>query len=102
MQNTFRIRFDFSQSGNRESKIENRKLAGLLAFVVTFAMCGDVATAQQSKKIHRIGYLSNSDAASESARSEGIRLARRERGYIEAQNVATEYRYTEGKTRSAP
>jgi putative ABC transport system substrate-binding protein len=55
------------------------------------------AEAQQPKKVPRLGYLSNSDAASESARSEGIRLALRERGYIEAQNVATEYRYAEGK-----
>ena len=33
----------------------------------------------------------------DSARSEGIRLALRERGYIEGQNIATEYRYAEGK-----
>ena len=35
--------------------------------------------------------------ASESARAEAIRLALRERGYIEGQNIATEYRYAEGK-----
>jgi len=44
-----------------------------------------------------IGYLSAFDAATESARSEGIRLALRERGYIEGQNIAIEYRYAEGK-----
>jgi putative ABC transport system substrate-binding protein len=55
------------------------------------------ARAQQSKKVPRIGYLSGVDAATESARSEGIRLALRERGYIEGQNIAIEYRYTEGK-----
>jgi len=37
------------------------------------------------------------DAASESAQSEAIRLALRERGHIEGQNIATEYRYAEGK-----
>ena len=37
------------------------------------------------------------DAASNSARAEGIRLALRERGYIEGQNIAIEYRYAEGK-----
>jgi putative ABC transport system substrate-binding protein len=60
------------------------------------------ARAQQPKKIPRLGYLSNSDPASESSRSEGIRLALRERGYIEGQNIATEYRYTEGKLDRAP
>ena len=34
---------------------------------------------------------------SESADSEGIRLALRELGYIEGQNIAFEYRYAEGK-----
>jgi putative ABC transport system substrate-binding protein len=55
------------------------------------------AHAQQPKKVPRIGYLSQSDAASESIRSEGIRLALRDRGYIEGQNIAIEYRYAEGK-----
>ena len=55
------------------------------------------ARAQQPKKIWRMGYLSNVDPASESARAEGIRLALRERGYVEGQNIVIEYRYTEGK-----
>jgi putative ABC transport system substrate-binding protein len=53
--------------------------------------------AQQQKKVPRLGYLSTGDPATESARSEAIRLALRERGYIEGQNIAIEYRYTEGK-----
>ena len=53
--------------------------------------------AQQPKKIPRIGYISNTNRASESARAEGIRLALRELGYIEGQNIATEYRYAEAK-----
>ena len=55
------------------------------------------ALAQQPKKVPRIGYLSATDPASESTRSEGIRLALRERGYIEGQNIAIEYRYAEGR-----
>ena len=55
------------------------------------------AHAQQPKKVPRIGYLSSGDAARESARAEAIRLALRELGYIEGQNIATEYRYSEGK-----
>jgi ABC-type uncharacterized transport system substrate-binding protein len=55
------------------------------------------ASAQQQKKVPRIGYLSSTNPARDSARFEAIRLALRELGYIEGQNIATEYRYTEGK-----
>jgi putative tryptophan/tyrosine transport system substrate-binding protein len=55
------------------------------------------AAAQQPKKFYRIGYLSVSDAATGSTRSEAIRLALRELGYIEGQNIAIDYRYAEGK-----
>ena len=60
------------------------------------------ADAQQPKKVTRIGYLSSQDPAYESARAEGIRLALRELGYVEGQNIAFEYRYSEGKTDRAP
>jgi putative ABC transport system substrate-binding protein len=53
--------------------------------------------AQQPKKVFRIGYLSSLDAARESARSEAIRLAPRELGYVEGQNIDIAYRYSEGK-----
>jgi ABC-type uncharacterized transport system substrate-binding protein len=56
-----------------------------------------IADAQQPKKVLRIGYLSPTDPATESARAEAIRLALRERGHIEGQNIAFEYRYAEGK-----
>jgi putative tryptophan/tyrosine transport system substrate-binding protein len=55
------------------------------------------AWAQQPKKVPRIGYLSSADAARDSARYEAIRLALRERGYTEGQNITSEYRYAEGK-----
>ncbi|MBM2803717.1 MAG: transporter substrate-binding protein [Deltaproteobacteria bacterium] len=58
--------------------------------------------AQQPKKVPRIGYLSPGNPTNESARAEAIRLALRERGYIEGQNIATEYRYSEGKIDRAP
>jgi putative tryptophan/tyrosine transport system substrate-binding protein len=60
------------------------------------------AAAQQPKKIYRIGYLSSTDPTIDSPRSDGIRLALRELGYIEGQNIATEYRYAEGKTGRQP
>jgi putative ABC transport system substrate-binding protein len=65
------------------------------------ALCSS-APAQQPNKVTRIGYLSSQDPAYESARAEGIRLALRDLGYIEGQNIAIEYRYSEGKTDRAP
>ena len=60
-------------------------------------MCGAKAQAQQPKKVPRIGYLSSSDAATDSARAEGIRRALREAGHIKGQNIVVEYRYARGK-----
>jgi putative ABC transport system substrate-binding protein len=60
------------------------------------------ARAQQTKKIWRIGYLASGDAASEFPRKEALRLALRERGHVEGQNIAIEYRYGEGKNDQAP
>jgi putative tryptophan/tyrosine transport system substrate-binding protein len=79
-----------------------RKWAGFFAIVVALTVCGARAEAQQAKKIARIGYLSPTDPASDSARSEAIRLALRELGYIEGQNITIEYRYAEGKSNREP
>ncbi|HEY2922853.1 MAG TPA: ABC transporter substrate-binding protein [Candidatus Binatia bacterium] len=73
----------------------------ILVAVVLLAVAV-IAQAQQPKKVARIGYLSSSDAASESARAEGLRLALRDLGYIEGQNIAIEYRYGEGRPDRAP
>ena len=91
-----------SQSDNRKSKIQNRKLVGIVALVVTFVTGGVVATAQQPKKVPRIGYLSAVGAARDSTRAEAIRLALRELGYVEGQNIAIEYRSAGGEARSVP
>jgi putative ABC transport system substrate-binding protein len=78
-----------------------KKIAVFALSALLFALCVSAA-AQQSKKAPRIGYLALNEPARESARAEAIRLALRERGYIEGQNIATEYRYTEGKRNRAP
>ena len=71
-------------------------LVWLLATI--FLATALVAEAQQPKKLTRIGYISSRDPSHESGRAEGIRLALRELGYIEGQNIDFEYRYSEGKT----
>jgi len=69
----------------------------LTVIIATLLGSVGMATAQQPKKVPLIGYLATGDAASESARAEAIRQALRERGYIEGQSIASEYRYAEGK-----
>ena len=78
-----------------------KKITVLTLCAMLFALCV-AAEAQQPKKVSLIGYLSSFDPAGESARSEGIRLALRELGYIEGQNITIEYRYAEGKNDRAP
>ena len=79
----------------------NRRIA-IRRLATFFLTTASLAQAQQPKKVPRIGYLSALDPVTESARSEAIRLALRERGYIEGQNIAIEYRYTKGKVDRAP
>jgi putative tryptophan/tyrosine transport system substrate-binding protein len=97
MEKTLWARVLNSDSDNRKSKIQNRKLGGLSVMAFVLVVAGVVAEAQQPKKLPRIGYLSPNDRSSDSSRSEPIRLALRELGYIEGQNIAIEYRYAEGK-----
>ncbi|HEX2933025.1 MAG TPA: ABC transporter substrate-binding protein, partial [Candidatus Binatia bacterium] len=91
-----------SYSDNPKSAIQNPKLVGIAALVFTFAMCGAVASAQQPKKVPRIGYLSALDSTGESTRAEAIRAALRELGYIDGQNIAIEYRYAAEKRDRLP
>src|SRR5215510_1877975 len=81
--------------------MNKRKLGSFALCAMLFALCQS-AEAQQPTKIPLIGYLSPTDAATDSARAEGIRLALRELGYIEGQNIAIEYRYAEGKNDRLP
>src|SRR5262245_61718113 len=77
------------------------RITVLTLCAMLLALCVPVE-AQLPKKIPRIGYLSSTDPAIDSPRSEGIRLALRELGYIEGQNIAIEYRYAEGKPGRQP
>jgi putative tryptophan/tyrosine transport system substrate-binding protein len=83
---------------NRRQFVQGVGAAGL-----ALVGCGILPPqAQQPKPVPRIGYLSSSDPASDSTRIEAIRLALRELGYIDGQNIATEYRYAEWKLDRAP
>jgi putative tryptophan/tyrosine transport system substrate-binding protein len=79
----------------------SRYINQLALGAILLALCVS-AEAQQPKKVPRIGYLSSSNPATESARAEAIRLALRELAYIEGQTIAIEYRYAEGKRDRTP
>jgi putative tryptophan/tyrosine transport system substrate-binding protein len=74
----------------------------LFLLAASVLICFHPAAAQQPKKVYRIGYLAGIERATDSPRSEAIRLALRELGYIEGQNIAIEYRYAEGKLDRLP
>ncbi|HEY2923021.1 MAG TPA: ABC transporter substrate-binding protein [Candidatus Binatia bacterium] len=87
---------------NRKSKIQNRKWGGILAIVVTFAMCGAVVQAQQPTKVSRIGFLIAGSPSDIPERTEAFRQGLRERGYVEGKNIVFEYRYAGGKLDRLP
>jgi putative tryptophan/tyrosine transport system substrate-binding protein len=78
------------------------KAFALLCLPITVLLITGLVQAQQSKKIARLGYLSDSSPARESARADAIRRSLHDLGYIERENIATEYRYAEGKVDRAP
>jgi len=76
----------------------NRRTA-IRRLATFFLTTASLAHAQQTKKIPRIAILTSGGPTRDSARYEGIRLALRERGYIEGQNIAIEYPDVEGRGR---
>ena len=78
-----------------------KKITVLTLCAMLFTLCG-FAEAQQPKKFLRIGYLSNTNPSTESARSETIGQRLRELGYVEGQNISIDYRYGEGNRDRAP
>ena len=105
MKKLLRIQFFSSQSDNRESKIcgersriiQNLKLVRLFAVcAMLFALCYS-ASAQQSKKVPRVAFLSLPSSGPD-LRSEAFRQGLRDFGYMEGQNIVVEYRWADGRT----
>ena len=77
-----------------------KKLVGLL-IGLTFVSIRFVE-AQQPAKIQRIGYLTANSSSVELPRIETFRQGLRAFGYIEGQNLAIDYRFTDGKFERLP
>jgi putative ABC transport system substrate-binding protein len=100
MTKNFRTRIRRLRSDNPKSKIQNPKLAGFFAIVLTLTVGGVPAEAQQAGKIYRIGYLGGGSGVSLSMRS--VQRELRTLGYVEGKNIVFEYRYAEDKRERAP
>ena len=77
--------------------IQNRKLVGIVALAVAFAMCGAVAQAQPLTKTPRIGFLAGVSPSTIPGRTEAFRQGLRQLGYVEGKNIFIEWRYAEEK-----
>ena len=73
-----------------------KKILCLALAAGLWALC--VSTqAEQSRKVPLLGYVTATDATTDSTRSAAIQKGLRELGYIEGQTIAIEYRYADGK-----
>jgi putative tryptophan/tyrosine transport system substrate-binding protein len=89
-------------SDNWKSKIQNRKLVGIVALAVILAICEARAEAQQPPKVPRVGFLAAVSPSAVSDRIEAFRHGLRELGYVEGKNIVIESRYAEGKLERLP
>ena len=81
-----------------------REAALILTVALALLAAPLVAGAQQSAKVHTIGYLSqfSGPAGPPSFLMKTFLERLRELGYVEGKNIAIEYRYTEGKNERLP
>jgi putative tryptophan/tyrosine transport system substrate-binding protein len=86
----------------RGRSIQNRKLVGFIALVVTLTFGGAVAQAQQTEKVFRIGLLDNSTASGMAVLLDAFRQEMSKLGWIEGKNITIEYQFGEGKTERLP
>jgi ABC-type uncharacterized transport system substrate-binding protein len=97
MRDRTRMRSPSFRSDNRKSKIQNRKWLGLSVIAFVLVVTGAVATAQQTGKIFRIGYLESGTASGSAVLLEAFRQDLSKLGWIEGKNITIEYRFAEQK-----
>jgi putative ABC transport system substrate-binding protein len=77
------------------------KITVLTLCAMLFALCLP-ASAQQTGKVLRIGFLDNSTASGSAVLVEAFRQELSKLGWIEGKNIAFEHRFAEGKTERLP
>ena len=90
------------RSSNRKSKIQIRKWAKRFAFLVALTVCATKADAQQTGKIHRIGFLDASTASGMAVLIDTFRQEMSKLGWIEGRNITIEFRFAEQKLERLP
>jgi putative ABC transport system substrate-binding protein len=79
------------------SKIQNLKWMGIFAIAFTIAFGWAGASAQQTGKIFRIGFLDASTESGSAVLAEPFRQELIKLGWTEGKNISIEYRFAEGK-----
>ena len=82
----------------------SKKLSSLALCVMLFALCfpAEAQQARQPTQVPRIGYLEAVSRSTSAVRTEAFRQGLRELGYVEGENIVTEYRYAAGKRDRLP
>ncbi len=76
---------------------------GLISTLTLGLLAGPLPTeAQQGGKVYRIGYLSTRGLRPTSLKASALRQGLRELGYVEGQNLVSEYRVGEGQRERLP
>jgi len=78
-----------------------KKITGLALSALLFALCFS-AEAQQTKRVFKIGYLTNDSVPVDMPRRNAFRQGLRDLGYVEGQNIVIEYRIGEGRIEKLP
>src|SRR6266550_6159710 len=79
----------------------NQKITFLTLYAVLFALCSP-ASAQQTGKIFRIGFLDGSTASGSAVLVEAFRQELSKLGWNEGKNLTIEYRFAEQKPERIP
>src|SRR5919109_428215 len=86
--------------GTRLSFFRGEVFSMLIVFIL--GLCSDVAQAQQTGKIFRIGFLDSSTASGSVVLLEALRQELSKLGWTEGKNIAFEYRFGEQKNERLP